>query len=456
MAKKDSLARAKQLAKERIRTRLLEKQAQNEAAQPDSAPLSERDATQQELATYEAAIAASRLADSGRVDGVATQVAQPDLLSSEPDDSTNTDDASLEERTKLGARSSDNSPEANAAIDAFLSVTDGTADPMADARQRMADTIAGPDGTGQDGPRADYDGTGRSAPSQDDIGTVFRVNLDRDMATVVLNDRDFVEKQVEGGEVYTLSNGKMLWKNDEGSYSLLDPDKGTVSTKTVTETSTTTKVETASGLPAEDAEDEVPDEIIIDDEADDDGDPSGDNTSIEEKMAAAERLQRDFGIDPNTGGAVGADTGGDGHTDPVESYTTADTGREVVDKDELLRGGDDPLAPGGKYGEVDTDSLNVVTSQDGIVRFGDEVQASTSEEMPDLLDKDITADHPGSGPVLDMPGQTDESFNTVAVHELENDLGSRVDVNDDSGTKFADDQDFDSDAAVDELFDFDH
>ena len=322
MAKKDSLARAKQLAKERIRTRLLEKQAQNEAAQPDSAPLSERDATQQELATYEAAIAASRLADSGRVEAVATQVAQPDLLSSEPDDSTNTDDASLEERTKLGARSSDNSPEANAAVDAFLSVTDGTADPMADARQRMADTIAGPDGTGQDGPRADYDGTGRSAPSQDDIGTVFRVNLDMDRAVIVTSDQQSLGR----GEVVVTPEGNMAWKNDDGSLSVLDVDEGKVATVANADGS---PLDIGKFLGAEDDPDELAEgeEIIIsDDDEVEQSDPTGDNTSIEERMAWAERFERDFGVDPNTGGAVGADTGGDGRTDPVASYTTADTG----------------------------------------------------------------------------------------------------------------------------------
>lgn len=448
MATKDSLARAKQLAKERIRTRLLEKQAQNEAAQPDSAPLSERDATQQELATYEAAIAASRLADSGRVEAVASQAAQPDPLSSEPDD-TNTDEAALRDGAELRATSSDNSPEANAALDAFFSVTDGTAESMADARQRMADTIAGPSGTGQDGLRADYDGTGRSAPSQDDIGTVFRVNLDMDRAVIVTSDQQSLGR----GEVVVTPEGNMAWKNDDGSLSILDVDEGKVAT-----------VANADGSPLDiaeflGAEDDDPDEIIIiDDDEAEQSDPTGDNTSIEERMAWAERFEREFGIDPNTGGAVGADTGGDGRTDPVDSDTPADTGGEAVDKDERLRGGDDTLAPGGKYGEVDTDSLDVVTSQGDLIDYGDEVLASTPREMPDLLNEDITAVHTGSGPVVevDIPGQTDESFNTVAMHELENDLGSRVDVNDDSGTKFADDQDFDSDAAVDELFDFDH
>jgi hypothetical protein len=57
MATKDSLARAKQAAKERARTRLLEKQAQSESAPP--APASERVVAQQELDANEAAIAAS-------------------------------------------------------------------------------------------------------------------------------------------------------------------------------------------------------------------------------------------------------------------------------------------------------------------------------------------------------------------------------------------------------------
>lgn len=427
MADSTNRQQAIEAAKERARQRIQEARQEQEGTRVTDALAAEATATQVELTANEQMAADQRLTESGRVPAVGGELEQPDLGigpgTANEAGGRNPAEAPAEgnDFSSRFQQSTNYSPETQAALDVFNQMTGGNA-PTTSRTPGIPDTDAGSWGNGSSTNQNDYNGAGVT-PTRDDISTVFGVDLDGDWSTVVPNSRQLHHRAwLQGREVDVQPDGTMTWINDDGSMSTLDPGSGTVTTVRETETSTTTTEETASGeapsAPEETVEieddpsfrervirvrnavDGTSEESVFDALFGQGEDPTGENMSAGEQMRILERFEREFGVDPATGGRAGANPG-DGRTDPAD-YTTPETGAAPANARDRLRGGDDPLAPGAN-GEVSGGDFDVVHSQDDVINYGEQGGGANPSSTPyeDVPDTDrpagpISADVPGS------------------------------------------------------------
>lgn len=274
----------------------------------------------------------------------------------------------------------DTSPEAAEALSVFEQMTSGGRPGVGGFDNRLADLVR----PGSDDNRNDYDGS-RTTPTSDDISTVFRVDYVNDPAVVLPGVEQRRMAAFNAGEVVVVSAaGDMFWRNEDGTYSSLNGETGTVTTKKTTETGSVTTETTASGLPPEDAE-----IIVIDEEPDlgealttvwqslfgQESGPGGigDDIPPQERMKLAEYLRAQMGTEGGYrgGGEVDPNEHDDGRGTGTGSYTSP--------RDRLLGDGEE-VTGGPAEGEVGGKFDRVAGGQGGAINWGETGNGPAQEQ----------------------------------------------------------------------------